>query len=104
MDLLRMARTCSDIVNILLHLLESWLVQVQPKLQLRIQLVDLGSHNDPSVEGTLVEPFLKMFKEASSNPGEGGARVSHLWLAIEPSKRSFTRRANVLPAVHGLSH
>lgn len=33
-DLPRTARTCSDVVNILLHLFKSWLVQVQPQLQL----------------------------------------------------------------------
>lgn len=69
-DLPRMAPTCSDIVNILLHVLESRLVQVQTELQFRIQLVNLGSHDDASIEGALVKPLLQMFKEASSKPGE----------------------------------
>ena len=78
-DLPRMAPTCSDIVNILLHVLESRLVQVQAELQFRIQLINLGSHNDASIEGTLVKPLLQVFKEASSKPGGEMSKGSHLW-------------------------
>lgn len=63
------AHTCPDVVDVLLYVLDSWLMQAQTQLQFQIQFIDLGGHYDPGITGTLSKPLLEVLKKTSSKSG-----------------------------------